>query len=111
MKKDGKSDMVSKIISLTSEYFTDPSLSISAIADEIGYHEKYVSSRFKKEMGISFVRYLRNIRIDHAVFLMEQGVVSVKNTALLSGFSDSLYFSKVFKETKGISPKEFIAGL
>lgn len=107
-KKSEKSDMASKVVSLTSEYFTDPTLSLSGISEEIGYHEKYVSSRFKKEMGIPFVQYLRNIRIDHAVFLMEQGAVSVKNVAILSGFSDPLYFSKVFKETKGVSPKEFI---
>lgn len=110
-KKTDKSDMVSRVIAITADRFTYPSLSLSSISAEIGYHEKYVSSRFKKEMGISFVQYLRNIRIDHAVFLMEQGVVSVKNVALLSGFSDSLYFSKVFKEIKGVSPKEFITHL
>ena len=103
--------MVSRVIALTAEHFTSPTLSLSSISDEIGYHEKYVSSRFKKEMGISFVQYLRNIRIDHSVFLMEQGVVSVKNVALLSGFSDSLYFSKVFKEIKGVSPKDYITAL
>ena len=108
-KKDSKSDMVSRVLSLTSEHFTSPSLSLSSIAEEIGYHEKYVSSRFKKEVGIPFAQYLRDIRINHAVFLMEQGVVSVKNVAMLSGFSDSLYFSKVFKELKGVSPREFIS--
>ena len=108
-KKDEKSSMVSRVVALTAENFTDPTLSLSGIAGEIGYHEKYISSRFKKEMGISFVQYLRELRIDHAVFLMEQGVVSVKNVALLSGFSDALYFSKVFKEIKGVSPKEFIS--
>ena len=107
-KKDVKSDMVSRVIALASEGFTDPALSLSSVSEEIGYHEKYVSAKFKKEVGMPFVQYLRNIRIDHAVFLMEQGVVSVKNIAILSGFSDSLYFSKVFKEMKGISPKEFI---
>ena len=106
-KKD-QSDMVSRVIAIVSERFSDPHLSLSVISEEIGYHEKYVSSRFKRETGLSLVQYLRNVRIDHAVFLMEQGVVSVKNVALLSGFSDSLYFSKVFKEEKGVSPKDFI---
>ena len=110
-QKDGKSDMISRVLTITSEYFSNPALSLSSIAVNIGYHEKYVSARFKKEVGIPFVQYLRDIRINHAVFLMEQGVVSVKNVAFLSGFSDSLYFSKVFKEIKGISPKEFINNL
>ena len=110
-KKDEKSDMVSAVISTVSEYFTDPTLSLVSVSEKLGYHEKYVSSRFKKEMGVSFVQYLRDTRINHAVFLMEQGVVSVKNVALLSGFSDSLYFSKVFKEIKGVSPKDYINSL
>ena len=42
---------------------------------------------------MTFSDYVKNIRIRHAVFLIEQGVRVVKNVALLSGFSDPLYFS------------------
>ena len=56
-------------------------------------------------------RYLRELRIRHALFLMEQGVASVKNVALLSGFGDALYFSKVFTAEQGISPKAYIASI
>lgn len=106
-----KSDLVANMISITSERFTDHSLTLSTIARELGYNEKYMSSHFKKETGQNYTQYLRNMRVNHAVFLMEQGVVSVKNVAILSGFFDALYFSKVFKEEKGVSPKEYISGL
>jgi transcriptional regulator GlxA family with amidase domain len=42
------------------------------------------------------------------LFLMEQRVVSVKNIAVLAGFGDALYFSKVFKGQMGESPKKYI---
>jgi AraC-like DNA-binding protein len=42
------------------------------------------------------------------VSLLEHGIDSVKNVALLSGFSDPLYFSTVFKKDIGISPKEYM---
>ena len=103
--------LISDILSVTAEKFTDHTLTISVIARKLGYNEKYLSAYFKKEMGVTFTQYLRDMRLSHAVFLMEQGVVSVKNVALLSGFFDALYFSKVFKEEKGISPKEYIANL
>jgi len=45
------------------------------------------------------------------MFLIEQGIVSVKNVAILSGFQDALYFSKVFKDAVGISPKEYIESI
>ena len=103
--------LISDILTLTAEKFTDHTLTLSAIARKLGYNEKYLSAYFKREMGVTFTQYLRDMRVNHAVFLMEQGVVSVKNVALLSGFFDALYFSRVFKEEKGVSPREYIANL
>lgn len=108
-EKNPPSDALSQIIKLTQEHFPDPSLSLSAIGEEMGYDPKYLSALFKKKKGIPYTRYLREIRIRHAIFLMEEGLVSIKNIALLSGFQDPLYFSKVFSEAEGISPKAYIA--
>ena len=47
------------------------------------------------------------MRIKYAVSLLEHGIDSVKNVAFLSGFSDPLYFSNVFKKVVGVSPKEY----
>ena len=56
---------------------------------------------------MGFSEYLRLVRVKHAVMLIENGVTSVKNVASLSGFSDPLYFSKVFTESVGVSPSEY----
>lgn len=101
-------DVTEQIISLTHDRFADADLSITAIADELGYDAKYLSSLFKKKKGIAYTQYLRELRIRHAVFLIEEGIVSVKNAALLSGFRDALYFSKVFTSMQGITPKLYI---
>jgi AraC-like DNA-binding protein len=42
---------------------------------------------------------------------MEEGVTSVKNVAILSGFRDPLYFSKVFAGSVGMSPKAYIQSI
>ncbi|MBE6609045.1 MAG: AraC family transcriptional regulator [Ruminococcaceae bacterium] len=109
--KNKVNDVVYKVIALTEERFTDPELSLSSVAEQLGYHSKYVSFLFKKQKGIAYTKYLRDIRIKHAMFLIEQGIVSVKNVAILSGFQDALYFSKVFKDAVGISPKEYIESI
>lgn len=109
--KATKDDVISQIVTLTQEQFTYPGLSLAGVAAEIGYDPKYLSALFKKKKGISYTQYLRDMRLRHAVFLMEEGIVSVKNIALLSGFQDPLYFSKVFTEAEGISPKAYISGL
>ena len=58
-------------------------------------------------MGITYSEYLKNLRIKYAISLFEHGIESVKNVAFLSGFSDPLYFSTVFKSNIGVPPKEY----
>ena len=104
-----KNALMGRIISLTEDRFNDPYLSISQIALELGYNPKYVSHLFKQKSGTSYSEYLRSIRIKYAVTLFDHGLDSVKNVAILSGFSDPLYFSTIFKKMMGMTPKEYKA--
>ena len=106
-----QNDLLTKILLITDERFTEADFTLSSLADEIGYDAKYLSFIFKRKKGVTFTGYLRDLRLRHAIFLMEQGVVSVKNVAILSGFDDALYFSKIFKQYTGHSPKEYIENL
>lgn len=99
--------LLSRILDITEFSFSDPSLSLASVADEVGYNPKYLSRLFKEKMGIGYAQYLRNLRIKHAITLFENGIDSVKNVAFLSGFSDALYFSSVFKAELGMSPAEY----
>lgn len=103
-----KNDIIRDIIRLSEMHFTDPSLNVGMIADELCYNPKYISHIFKKKMGINYSEYIKSLRIKYAVSLFENGIDSVKNVALLSGFTDPHYFSSVFKKSLGISPKEYI---
>lgn len=88
--------------------FQDPTCSLRALSMEIGYNEKYLSHLVKRLLGIGVSEYLRNLRLHHAVLLLESGITSIKNVSQLSGFSDPLYFSKVFRTQFGISPKQYL---
>ena len=103
--------IISEITAMTEEHFNDPELSISSIALELSYNPKYLSSLFKRKVGISYSEYLRSVRLKYAISLFEHGIDSVKTVALLSGFTDSLYFSKVFKSSVGVSPKAFVESM
>ncbi|MBQ7039639.1 MAG: AraC family transcriptional regulator [Clostridia bacterium] len=109
LAKDNSSnnELINRIVKITEEEFTDSELSISSISEKLSYNSKYLSHMFKEKMGVSYTEYLRNIRIKYAVSLLDHGIDSVKNIAYLSGFSDPLYFSSVFKKVVGISPKEY----
>lgn len=103
-------DIINKIIDFTEKNFTSTELSLSTLSKEFSYNPKYVSHLFKKRMGTGYTEYLRMIRLKNAIALFDHGLDSIKNVALLSGFSDPLYFSSVFKAEVGRSPKEYIAG-
>jgi len=104
-------DLLARIAAIANDRFSEADFSLSSLAVELGYDAKYLSAMFKKKKGIPFTQYLRELRIAHALFLMEQGVVSVKNIAILAGFGDALYFSKIFKEQIGVPPKAYMEKL
>ena len=108
VNKSEQNEVMRKIIEYTQDNFQDCCLSISALAQKMGYNSKYLSHFFKANMNISYSEYLRSIRLKYAISLFESGISSVKNVALLSGFSDPLYFSNTFKKVTGISPTAFI---
>ncbi|MBR5452483.1 MAG: helix-turn-helix transcriptional regulator [Clostridia bacterium] len=108
---DKKMGAVRKVIDILEEDFTDPDLSITTIAQRLSYNHKYLSHIFKQKTGSSYSDYLRSLRIKHAVLLFNHGIESVKNVAILCGFSDPLYFSTVFKKQTGLSPSEYKAKL
>ncbi len=109
--QSGEQQLVSSMIKFIENNFTDNELSLQTLADALGYNSKYISRIFKNKMGVNFSVYLTNVRIQNAIFLMEQGVTAIKNVALLSGYKDPLYFSIVFKNTVGMSPSEYITNI
>ena len=106
-----QSDIIGKICDITEEQFADSKLSLNTIADSLSYNAKYLSHLFKTKMGVSYTEYLSTVRMRYASSLFDHGLDSVKNVALLSGYSDPLYFSSVFKKCIGLSPREYIASV
>ena len=105
--KKETNELTDRIAEYANLNFSDSTLNLTDIAAELGYDAKYLSALFHAKRGITFMQYLRGLRIQHAAFLFEEGVESVKSVAILSGFSDALYFSKLFKQHTGCSPKHY----
>ncbi len=108
MSENKEQYLIGDILKYIEENFTNSSITLNSASHALGYNSKYISRIFKKNMGVTFSEHLKKTRIQHAIFLMEQGITAIKNVALLSGYTDPFYFSKVFKQTVGISPSEFI---
>lgn len=103
-----KMQLVKKYI---NDHFADSTLSLETISREFSYNKKYLSSAFKQQFKIGISEYMTTVRINHACVLMEQNYTSVKDIAYLCGFSEQMYFSRVFRKRMGVSPKEHMKTL
>jgi len=89
------------------EHFSDSTLSLESIGTALSYHPKYVSTAFKQEFSVSVREYLREMRVQQACTLIRQGFTALKDIAPQCGFSDPLYFSRIFKREIGLTPMEY----
>ncbi len=88
-------------------HYKDCNLSINEIAAKSFISEVYFRKLFKAEYGISPQKYIINLRIQYAKELISTGYYSLKDIALMSGYTDYKYFSTEFKKQVGVSPSNY----
>lgn len=77
------------------------------LAEKFGFHPNYLSSLIKASTGLPMHQYLLQIRLTHAIGLLESGALSVSEIAERCGFCDVYHFSRYFKSVMKISPSKF----
>lgn len=85
----------------------DSRLTLSYICSLTNYGKSHISHLFKKRSGMTINQYANSLRIAEAKTLLDSTDMSVQEVAITVGFSDSNYFSNVFKDHTGISPSEY----
>lgn len=85
----------------------DRQFSFSELCQEIGYSRAYIGKEFKTRTGTSVFEYVTNFRITRAKRLLIDTQLSVSDVAFHVGYTDSNYFTNVFKSRVGISPRTY----
>lgn len=80
---------------------------VSELGELFGYQADYLSTLFKKHMGISLIGYTNRLRIEAAKTLLANYHLSIKEAAYSCGFPDEKYFMRVFKKLEGMTPSEY----
>ncbi|WP_339285759.1 response regulator [Paenibacillus sp. FSL R5-0486] len=80
---------------------------LQAVAAHVHVTPNYLSHLFKKETGQGFSQYVSKRRIDKAKLLLHSTRQSMADIAELTGFDNSSYFTTVFKQMTGVSPREY----
>ena len=101
---DGRT--ISSITRYLQEHLSEE-ISLSVLAEEFHLNPQYISQLFKSEIGVGFLTYLTNMRLEKAKKLLVSTALSVAEIAEQCGYSDYRVFTKVFKKTEGITPSQF----
>ena len=101
-----KSESVRAAIRYMEEYYMEP-ISLEEIAGYVGVTPQHFSKMFKKELGINYIEWLTNYRMDIAKELLLEGKDAIKEICYQVGYSDPNYFSRIFKKVVGMTPKEY----
>ena len=84
-------------------------VSVQDLADSIGLNRSYLHRLFKSAIGSSVQEYLLDLRIRKACALLKSTELPVSIISLSVGYEDTLYFSRLFKRKKGVSPSQYRA--
>jgi len=84
-------------------------LSVNELASRMGLNRSYLTTLFKEHTGQSIQEYLIEFRLQQSILRLQRANYSVKQAALECGFSDSLYYSRLFKAHYGVSPRAYRA--
>jgi AraC-like DNA-binding protein/mannose-6-phosphate isomerase-like protein (cupin superfamily) len=92
---------------LVRERFADPDLGVQHIAELLGCSADYLSHLFHVETKERLTHYIQRIRIEGAVLALETTSFNISEIAYAGGFADPTYFTRVFKQHKGVTPHEY----
>lgn len=87
---------------------TNLTLSLKEVSQSLDVHPTYLSREFSKYFNdMSFGDYIRKLRIEKAIQLLNDSKHSLSEIAYLTGFSDQSHFNRIFKQNTGKNPSEY----
>ena len=104
---DHDREFLRKVISIVEERMECPTLSIDQIADSLNLGRNTFYKKFKSLTDIAPVEFVRDMRLQKAKILLDQGLDNIAEIAYQVGFSNPKYFSTCFREKFGTSPKTY----
>lgn len=87
---------------------TDPSVSRGELAEGLGVSPSKLGKAFRAQMGIAFVDYRNQLRLERFLKLVFPGGGNVSQAAKSAGFGSYAQFHRVFRALVGKSPKEYL---
>lgn len=82
-------------------------ITVEEIAENCGLNRNYFGKKFKECFGKTPQEFLMRFRMAKAIELLEKTHLSIGEISRAVGYNDQLHFSRAFKNTYGISPRQW----
>jgi AraC-like DNA-binding protein len=93
---------------IQDQFDTNLTLTLKQVSESLNVHPAYLSREFSKYFDDhTFGDYIRKLRIEKAIHLLNNSDHSLAEIAYLTGFSDQSHFNRIFKKHTGNSPSLF----
>jgi len=83
-------------------------LLVRDVANALSKHPNYLSSLFKKEVGVELSTYIRQQKLDEAKWLLLHSNHSISQVAEMLGYRSHAYFTADFRKLNGTSPTSYV---
>ncbi|MGM9567418.1 MAG: PocR ligand-binding domain-containing protein [Clostridia bacterium] len=99
-------DMIYSALQYIEDHYSEK-FSLQDIADYVHFSAPYFSKVFKKEMDVTFTKYLTNVRIEKSKLLLKNSKYALSDIPAMVGFEEQSYFTRVFRTVTGVSPGKY----
>ena len=106
LKKINNKTAVDLALEWMENNYSNQNLNMTMAANEVSLNYSYFSIAFKERTGVSFVNYLKNLRVEKSKTLLSSGK-KVYEAAKLVGYNNPTLFSQAFRDEVGISPADY----
>jgi len=101
-----KNDDVSRITEYLEQNFAE-SITSQQLSEQFGYTAAHLCRKFKKEIGLPPLTYLKIYRLERAYNLITESTLPISDIAENSGFDDPNYFTRCFTAHFGHPPSYY----
>lgn len=98
--------LINKVIDYIHDHYQED-LSLKDVADYVNLNPSYLSRLFKSQVGVSFVDYVKNIKISYAKRMLRDSNDKIYVICNKVGYSSVQYFTNLFKSKVGVTPKQY----
>nr|WP_255807598.1 AraC family transcriptional regulator [Cohnella mopanensis] len=101
-----KPDLVMQAVRYIHEHYSEH-VTLESLVEMLECNSRQFLRMFKSRKNTSPIDYLIRVRMDRAKELLRNTELTLKEIAENVGYSDSYYFSRIFKKVEGVSPTSF----